>query len=52
VKNPAPRITYENTEATTMNAMSTIAASRPVNPFSLLYPLLIEPPEINIRVME
>jgi hypothetical protein len=31
VKNPAPRTTYEKTAATTTKAMSTIAASRPVN---------------------
>ncbi len=37
VKNPAPSTTYENTAATTTNAMRTIAASRPVNPSSLCF---------------
>jgi len=32
LKNPAPSTMYENTAATTTNAVSTIAASRPVNP--------------------
>lgn len=36
VKKPAPNTTYENTAATTTNAISTIAASSPVNASSLL----------------